>query len=148
MDAKTDKVCDNFAVPSHIERRSEVKCAEVYSNETFSYSNATPHPNPSDRKVMSSSEFETTSFASPNALREETSLASVKETSFSPTDSSPALNYSLEESVRPCDSKTSPSIQTETPPAKVNASNFTTPAIDSSEEDGLPKVQKILYLGS
>ena len=110
MDAKTDKVCKNFAIPSHIEGRSEVKYAKAYPNETFLCSNATSHPNPSDRKVLSLFKFETTSFASPNTLHEEISLSSVQETSFSPIDSSPALNYSLEEFIRPCDSKTSPSI--------------------------------------
>ena len=140
MNKKIDKVWNNFVVPSHIEGRSEVKHTKAYSTETFLHPDSTLHPNLLHKKVLSSSEFEITSFASPNSAHKDASLTSVQDISFSSIDSSSALNYSLEGSIRPCDSKTSPSIRPETSPAKVNASNFTTPAKDSSEEDGLPKV--------
>ena len=65
--------------------------------------------------------LETTSFASPNSPRKETSFAS------------------MEESIRPSNSKTSPSVQPETSSRKVVPSDFTTPKKVSFEEDGLSR---------
>ena len=140
MDKKIAQIQDSFLVPLHIEGRSEVKCTKASSTETFLHPNVTPHPNPLHKKVLSLSEFEITSFASPKSPHEETSFASIEETSYSSIDSSAALDCSLEESIRPSNSKISLSVQPETSSRKVDLSNFITPEKVSFKEDFASRV--------